>query len=73
MTTPTESKTDPFADWEPGHNWLAPAVPQPCDEPPDDIPHYPSDEPPEDHSDDICPCGDADCSRPFGHAEQSHA
>lgn len=24
---------------------------------------------PPDHSDDLCPCGDADCSRPFGHAE----
>lgn len=22
---------------------------------------------PEDHSDDICPCGDPDCNRPFGH------
>ncbi len=21
----------------------------------------------EDHTDDPCPCGDADCSRPFGH------
>lgn len=24
---------------------------------------------PEDHSDDICPCGDPDCSQPFDHAE----
>ena len=24
---------------------------------------------PEDHTDDICPCGDIDCNRPFGHAE----
>lgn len=23
---------------------------------------------PEDHSDDICTCGDVDCSRPLGHA-----
>lgn len=23
----------------------------------------------EDHSDDICPCGDPDCNRPFGHPE----
>ena len=24
-----------------------------------------------DHSDDICPCGDPDCSRPFGHPEEN--
>jgi hypothetical protein len=22
---------------------------------------------PQDHTDDVCPCGDPDCSRPFGH------
>ena len=25
------------------------------------------DEPERDHTDDICPCGDVDCSRPWGH------
>lgn len=29
-------------------------------------------EEPDDHTDDICPCGDPDCSRPFGHEEVSH-
>lgn len=24
----------------------------------------------EDHSDDVCPCGDIDCNRPFGHPEE---
>ena len=24
-------------------------------------------EEPRDHTDDVCPCGDVDCSRPFGH------
>jgi len=26
-------------------------------------------EEPDDHTDDICPCGGPDCSRPFGHEE----
>ena len=26
---------------------------------------------PEDHSDDPCPCGDPECSRPFGHPEEA--
>lgn len=26
---------------------------------------------PEDHTDDMCPCGDPDCSRPFGHHEEN--
>jgi len=28
---------------------------------------------PRDHSDDVCPCGDVDCSRPFGHAQQERS
>ena len=26
----------------------------------------------DDHSDDVCPCGNPDCYRPFGHSEHEH-
>lgn len=72
MTThPELPLDDPFADWEPGHDWLVPKVPK---KEPEESPHWldPDLNEPEDDTDDICPCSDVDCSQPFGHSERNN-